>query len=98
MTVLQFDRRATHRIVSEPVCLDIINDVDALAQEAIAYLEPAHLLALQSGDQHLVRGITVAHAKVKAIHAKAHETAALLTESVRVDPYIAINFGPPDAA
>jgi len=98
MTLVHFDRRATHRIVSEPVCLDIINDVDALAQEAIAYLEPAHLLALRSGDAALVRGITVAHAKVKAIHAMAGETAALLTDSAQVEPYLAVKFGSPDAA
>ena len=52
MTLIQFDRRATHRIFSEPVALDTINDVTALSDEAIKYLEAIHWLALGTGDAH----------------------------------------------
>jgi len=96
--VIQFDRRAIHRVISEPVALDMCNDIDALAQEALAYIEPAHMLALAHGDRDLVRALTIAHGKVKGIREITHEGAALLEESARVDPYRAIEFGGPDAA
>ena len=85
-----FDRRATHRIFSEPVALDHVNDVDALAQEGIKYLEAAHWLALGTGDSQLVRGIAVAHARFSAIRELTHNAAALIEESIKVDPYIAV--------
>lgn len=91
--VVQFDRRATHKVISEPVALDMTNDIDALAQEAIAYLEPAHLLALGHGDRELVRALTVAHGKVKGIREICHEGAALLEQSLTVDPYAAAEAG-----
>jgi len=98
MTLVQFDRRATHRIFSEPVAIDMVMDVDALAQEAIAYLEPSHLLALGSGDAALVHGIAVAHERVSRIREITHRCAELIEDSARVDPYLAVQFGSPDAA
>jgi hypothetical protein len=85
----RFDKRAIHRIFSEPVALDLVNDVDALAQEGIKYLEAAHWLALGSGDEQLVRGIVVAHGRLVAIREQTHHAAALIEASIRVDPYIA---------
>jgi hypothetical protein len=98
MTLIQFDRRATHRIFSEPVALDMVNDTDALAQEALTYLEAAHWLALGTGDRALVRGIAVAHARLTEIRRIAHHCAALIEESTKVDPYLAVQFGSPRAA
>jgi hypothetical protein len=86
----RFDKRATHRIFSEPVALDLVNDVDALAQEGIKYLEAAHWLALGTGDAHLVRGIAVAHGRFVAIRELTHRAAALVEDSIRIDPYIAV--------
>ena len=98
MTLIHFDKRATHRIFSEPVAIDMVMDVDALAQEAIAYLEPAHLLALGTGDAHLVRGIAVAHERVTHIREIAHRCAGLIEESTVIDPYLAVSCASPDAA
>ena len=75
MTLIQFDRRATHRIFSEPVALDTINDVTALSDEAIKYLEAIHWLALGTGDEHLVKGIAAAHRRVMAIRDRANVAA-----------------------
>lgn len=85
----RFDKRAIHRIFSEPVALDITMDVDALAQEGIKYLEAAHWLALGTGDSALVRGIAVAHARFSAIRELTRSAAALIEESLVIDPYIA---------
>ena len=93
--VLTFDRRAVHRVISEPQAMDMMMDVDALAQEAIAFLEPAHLLALGTGDRSLVRGISVAHSKLVQIRDVVHEGAALVSDSLRVDPYAVLG---PEAA
>lgn len=91
----RYDRRATHRLVSEPSTLDRINDVDALAQEAVALLYNAHFQALGTGNDNLVRTLARVGGKVVHIRRIAQEGAALLTESVAVDPY---RFWPPDAA
>lgn len=98
MTLIRFDARATHRIFSEPVAINAVMDVDALAQEAIAYLEAAHLLALGIGDADLVKAIVVAHLKVIGIREIAHRCAGLIEESTRIDPYKAVQFGSLDAA
>lgn len=92
MTVIEgrFDRRATHRIFSEPVALDVVNDVDALAQEATEYLTAAHWIALGSGDKHLVKGIAVAADRIARIRQLTHMAAGLIEESIRVDPYMAV--------
>ena len=86
----RFDKRATHRIFSEPVALDLVNDVDALAQEGIKYLEAAHWLALGTGDTQLVRGIVVAHGRLTAIREITHRCAGLIEDSIRIDPYVAV--------
>jgi hypothetical protein len=86
----RFDRRATHKIFSEPVAIDIVMDVDALAQEAISFLEAAHWIALGTGDAHLVRGINLAHARLGNIREITHRCAGLIEESEKIDPYRAL--------
>ena len=86
----RFDKRATHRIFSEPVALDLVNDMSALLAEAIKYLEASHWLALGTGDAQLVRGITVAHGRMAQMRELTHNAAALIEDSVRVDPYKAV--------
>ena len=86
----RFDRRATHRIFSEPVALDLVNDHTALVQRAIQLLEASHWLALGTGDALLVKGIGVAHACLKDLLALSHNAAGLIEESVKVDPYLAV--------
>lgn len=86
----RFDRRATHRIFSEPVAIEAVMDVDALAQEGIRFLEAAHWIALGIGDSHLVRGINLAHARFAAIREITQRAAGLIEESVAVDPYVAV--------
>ena len=98
MNVIHFDKRAAHRIFSEPVALDVINDVDALAQEGIKYLEAAWWLAAGTGDAHLVKGINVAHARLVAIRQITHNAAGLVEESIRIEPYIAVQYAALEAA
>ena len=88
--VIHFDRRATHRIFSEPVALDVINDVTALADESVKYLEAIHWIALGTGDAHLVRGIAAVHARVLGIRDRANAAAGLVEESLVIDPYRAL--------
>ena len=88
----RFDKRATHRIFSEPVALDITMDVDALAQEGIKYLEAAHWIALGTADAALVRGIAVAHARFTAIRELTSRAAALIEESLVIEPYAAAQY------
>lgn len=83
----RFDRRATHRIFSEPVAIDTVMDVEALAQEATSFLEAAHWLALGTGDKHLVRGIGLAHARLQQIRAITRNAAGLIESSIVIDPY-----------
>lgn len=90
MNVIQFDKRATHRIFSEPVALDVINDVTALSDEAIRYLEAIHWLALGTGDEHLVKGIAATHRRVMAIRDRANVAAGLVEVSLRIDPFAAV--------
>ena len=86
----RFDRRATHRIFSEPVAIDLVMDLGALAQEGIAFLEAAHWIALGTGDAHLVRGINLAHARLAGIREITQRAAGLIEESIPVDPYRAV--------
>jgi hypothetical protein len=88
--LIHFDRRATHRIFSEPVALDVINDVTALAAEAVKYLEAIHWIALGTGDAHLVRGIAAVHSRVLGIRDRANEAAGLVELSLVIDPYRAM--------
>ena len=83
----RFDRRATHRIFSEPVAIETVMDVDALAQEGMQFLEAAHWIALGHGDADLLRGINVAHARLSHIREITRRAAGLIDESLVVDPY-----------
>ena len=92
VNVIAFDRRATHRIFSEPVALDVINDVSALSGEAITFLEKLHWIALGTGDAHLVRGIAAVHARVLGIRDRANAAAGLVEDSLRIEPYLAAQY------
>ena len=99
MTLIQFDRRARHRVVSDPSALDMIMDVDALTQEAIALCHNAHFQALGTGNETLVRTISRIGGKLVAIRRIAQEGAALVEQSMTVDPYLAAQYAQPrDAA
>lgn len=100
MTLIAFDRRATHRIVSDPSVLDIANDVDADAQEAVTLIQNAHFMALGTGNEQLVRVIGRLGSKVVHIRTLVHQGLDLYAESVAVDPYKVIDFkaAPKDAA
>lgn len=94
----RFDKRATHRIFSEPVALDLVNDVQALTDEAIRYLEALHWVALGTGDPHLVNGIAAVHYRVAGIRERARTAAGLVEESLRIDPYAALSCAALEAA
>lgn len=97
--VIQFDRRATHRVVSDPTVLDIANDVDADAQEAHALLLNAGFLALGTGNEPLIRILQRVDSKVTHIRVLVHEGLDLYHASHRVDPELAVlHGGTPDAA
>jgi hypothetical protein len=98
MTLVKFDRRATHCIFSVPVALDMVNDVDALAQETIRHLEAVHWIALGKADSHLVKGIAVAFARIARIRELTHISAGLIEESLTVDPYLAAEHAATEAA
>lgn len=89
MSVL-YDRRARHLIVSEPVCLDLANDIDALAQEGMYVLANAHFRALGSGDSTLVDLLVRAGERFQQIRERAHEGAGLVAISAHIDPYLAL--------
>jgi hypothetical protein len=95
---LHYDRRATHRVVSDVSCFDRIMDVDALSQEVIGLCHNAHFQALGTGNESLVRTIQYIGGKVVHIRRIAQEGAALLDESMVVDPYLAAKFAHPDDA
>ena len=88
----RFDKRATHRIFSEPVALDVINDVTALSDEALRFLEAIHWIALGTGDAHLVKGIAAVHRRVMGIRDRANAAAGLVEESLRIEPYLAAQY------
>jgi hypothetical protein len=90
--LIQFDKRATHRIFSEPVALDVVNDVQALSDEAIRYLEKLHWIALGTGDEHLVKGIAAVHHRVMGIRDRANVAAGLVEDSIVVNPYVAVEY------
>ena len=91
-----YDKRARHRLVSEPSTLDIANDADAQAQAAIAHISRAHFMALGTGNAELVQELVGAGNKVVDIRRRIHQGIDLLTESLEVDPYRLS--GPTDAA
>ena len=90
--VIDFDRRATHRVISDVTTFDRIMDVDALAQESIALLHNAYFKALGTGDETLLRTIRLIGGKVTHIRHIAQEGAALVAESMTVDPYLAAQY------
>ena len=87
MTLIDFDRRATHRVVSDPTVLDIANDADAHVQEGIEYVTRAHWLALAAGDAGLVDAINRVGARLHDLQALIHRGLDLYAESIAVDPY-----------
>lgn len=72
----RFDKRATHRIFSEPVALDMVNDLSALVEQAISDAKRGRWLAVATG---LVR-----------MRQLARTAAGLVEESVPIDPYRAV--------
>ena len=92
MTLIEgrFDRRATHKVFSEPVALDVVNDATALTQRALKYLEASHWIALGYGDAELVKGITVAFECLQELRALSRSAAGLIEQSVPIDPYLAV--------
>jgi hypothetical protein len=88
----RFDRRATHRIISEPVTIEMVMDTDALAQEGIAFLEASHWIALGTGDKALVRGIARAHACFAGIREITRRGAELIEHSQAIEPYEAVQY------
>ena len=97
---VNYDRRATHRVISDVSAFNRILDVDALSQEAIGLCHNAHFQALGTGNDSLVRTIQRIGGKVVHIRRIAQEGAQLLEQSVTVDPYLAVQLAhvPDDAA
>ena len=89
---IQYDRRAVHRIISDPSALDRINDTDALAQEGIALAHNALATTDVATKDRLIRSMGGKFIYIRRI---AQEGAALLSESQIVDPY---SLSGPDAA
>ena len=94
----RFDKRARHRIFSEPVALDVVNDATALTQRALKYLEASHWIALGYADAELVKGITVAFECLQELRALSRSAAGLIEQSVPVDPYGAVQYAGVEAA
>lgn len=88
----RFDRRAIHRIISDPVALDVVNDATALAQRAIDHLNAAGMIALGYGDAHLSKGIKVAFDCLVDLRALSRSAAGLLEQSVPIEPYRAVEY------
>ena len=102
--VIHFDRRATHRIFSEPVALDYINDATAhvhrihsLHDDINEINQAMHWISLGVGDEHLVNGAIRIHDKLlaatdelSALLATVLGAAGLVEQSVIVDPYRAV--------
>ena len=95
-----YDRRATHRVISDVSAFDRIMDVEADAMECVVLLKNAELKVLGTGDTELVRIWQRVGGKVVHILRTAQEGAALLEQSVTVDPYLAVQHAHtgPDAA
>jgi hypothetical protein len=88
----RFDRRATHRLISEPVAIEMTLDTAALADEGSHFLEACNWIALAIGDKELVKGINRAHACFKGIREIARQGAALIESSQAVEPYGAVQY------
>jgi hypothetical protein len=85
----RFDRRATHRLISEPVAVGMTLDTLALADEGMTFLSACNWIALAIGDKDLVRGINRAHSCFAGIREIARQGAALIETSQAVEPYLA---------
>jgi hypothetical protein len=85
----RFDRRATHRLISEPVAVGMTLDTLALADEGMTFLSACNWIALAIGDKDLVRGINRAHSCLAGIREIARQGAALIETSQAVEPYLA---------
>jgi hypothetical protein len=94
----RFDRRATHRLISEPVAVEMTLDTLALADEGRRFLEACNWIALTIGDKDLVRGINRAHSCFIGIRDIARAGAALIESSQAVEPYGAVQFAGLEAA
>lgn len=96
----RFDRRAVHRIFSEPVALELSMNVDALSQEVVTLCHNAHFQALGTGNESLVNVIRLIGSKVTHIRRIAQEATELASQSEAVDPYKALELAHigPDAA
>ena len=100
MTVIEgrFDRRATHRIISEPVAVEMTLDTSALAQEGMTFLAAANWIALTIGDDALINGINRAHACFSGILEITRRGAELIENSVAIEPYEAVRYAGLEAA
>lgn len=94
----RFDRRAVHRIISDPVALDVVNDATALSQRAIDHLNAAGWIALGYGDAQLSKGIQVAFDCLQELRALSRSAAGLLEQSVPIEPYAAVQYAALEAA
>jgi hypothetical protein len=88
----RFDRRATHRIISEPEAIGMTMDCDALAQEGMKFLEAVHWIVLGYGDRDALNGITRAHACFGGIRQITRAGAALIESSLAIEPYEAARY------
>jgi hypothetical protein len=88
----RFDRRATHRIISEPVAVGMTLDTLALADEGMTFLSACNWIALAIGDKDLVRGINRAHSCFAGIREIARQGAALIENSTAIEPYEAVRY------
>ena len=86
----RFDRRAKHRIFSEPVAIEGVMDLTARAMRGVDVMEALHWIALGTGDADLVKGIGMAHAEFAAMRDELRRYAGLIEDSVPVDPYTAV--------
>ena len=75
MTLLHFDRRASHFVGSKPEWLDRTNDIDALAAETYQHLEQAHTAHWREQPTDFLRAITRAGEKVVRIGKIAREAS-----------------------
>ena len=86
----RFDRRATHRIFSEPVAIEAVMDLTARAMRGMEVMEALHWIALGIGDSDLVKGIAMAHAEFTNMRDALRGYAGLIEQSVAIDPYEAV--------
>ena len=86
MTVIAFDRRADHVVVSRPRMIESTTDIDALAAETYAQLERAHTAHWTNEPTAFLRAITKAGEKVVHIGKIAREISGELDTAPAIDP------------